>query len=716
MSNTTDPGNITKPSKWLSKVEMRFRTLERTWLKEAKRTKRVYESDDLDADGCATEPFNILFSNVETQLPALYNSTPRPDVQRRFTGTDEPISAAASQLAERTLEYLADTNGEEYESFDEAMRSSVLNALVPGLGQAKICFSDKDGYKSVYFERVAYDRFVWAYARAWKHVPWVAYGHDMTRADMEAQFPDAKNTDWFKKIDWNSVEIDSEDAPTPGDGRKEPTVLVWEIWDSVSKTVYFVSSVCRDEFLAEDPYPFNLTSKFPSPEPLRFIKKVDDLTPVPPYRFYASQAKELQSLTRRFTRVVNAIRVRGIYNSNIAEFASLLGQDSDNALVPSQGAMAFQDKPLEQQIWMMPVGELIQVAQSLALARQQVLSTIYQITGISDILRGDTDAGETAAAQKIKSQWGTLRIKRMQRDVQVFCRDAFRIAFEYASELFDPMTFKAITQVTYPTQVAQQGAQALLTQAQQVQQFAASMQTPIPPEVQAQFAKAVPQAQELLKQPSIEAVCGMLKNRFQRQYRIDIETNSTVDLEATEDKAAISEFMNAFGQMLAGIIPMVENGSMPFDAAKEIMLETTRRFRFGRQVEDALAQMKPPAGGGAGAQAQQAQLKDAQNAAELERVRADGARVALEDQKKINDIATQLSEARIRLAEQSSQHAMAINGLKNDFAGKNLTKDLSAHKDSVMKDVRELLTNAKADARVRQAQASAKTKTSNASV
>jgi chromosome segregation ATPase len=94
--------------------------------------------------------------------------------------------------------------------------------------------------------------------------------------------------------------------------------------------------------------------------------------------------------------------------------------------------------------------------------------------------------------------------------------------------------------------------------------------------------------------PTWEDVLELLQNPTERTYQIDVESNSTVDIEATEDKAAIAEFMNAMGQFISGIGPMVENGTMPFEAAKGMMIEIMRRFRFSKQVEEHLNMMQAP--------------------------------------------------------------------------------------------------------------------------
>jgi hypothetical protein len=120
-------------------------------------------------------------------------------------------------------------------------------------------------------------------------------------------------------------------------------------------------------------------------------------------------------------------------------------------------------------------------------------------------------------------------------------------------------------------------------------------------QVKTQIASAIAVGQEpppelmaRAETPALEDVLEFLGSSAQRTYLIDVESNSTVDIEATEDKEAIAEFMNAMGQFLAGVTPLVQEGILPFEAAKGMLLEIMRRFRFSKQVEEYLMQMQAP--------------------------------------------------------------------------------------------------------------------------
>jgi len=110
---------------------------EKDFRKNGERIIKIYGAEENDKT-----PFNILFGNTETLLPAIYSAVPRPVVNRRFKDED-PTGKAAAMAGQRLLEFLLDTNIDGYETFDEAMRHVVLDGLLPGRGLATIKYDAK---------------------------------------------------------------------------------------------------------------------------------------------------------------------------------------------------------------------------------------------------------------------------------------------------------------------------------------------------------------------------------------------------------------------------------------------------------------------------------------------------------------------------------------------------------------------------------------------
>jgi len=628
---------------WLQTISKREKQLKKSWLDRARKIVEIYD------DAEEKKRFNILYSNTETLLPALYNNPPRPEVQRRYTARnpqERQLDAAISQVAERTLEYLIDTNDEEYESFDAAVQAAVFDSLVPGQGQVRVRYKSEKGYQAVCWEHLAYDRFLWAFARKWEQVPWVAFGHDMVKEKFDKTFPEFVKTPAYAEINWEELGGAEETGDSDEGRRYGPTVLVWEVHEAETQKIYYVSDVAKEDFLLREDYPCDLSSRFPCPKPLHFVTKTSDLVPKPLYTLYASLSDDLDDVTRRLARVIRAIKVRGVYNSQIAEIERVLEAD-DNALIPSQNANSlFTEKGgVEANIWMLPIEQLVKVAQQLYVAQGNLKQTIFEMMGIADIQRGSTAAGETAAAQSIKDKWSSVRLKRSQKEVAKFCRSLLRIGVEMAGELFTPATLAAITRLPF-----QREAEVRAQMQQMLMQ-----------------ARAQGQQLQSLPPPPItwEQISASLKNQLLRTYRIDVETNSTIDLEATEDKEQIAEFMNGFGQMMAGFKPMVMEGVLDGQLVKEVMLEVTKRYRFGRRIETVLEQMQAPQ-----------PPQDDEGKAKLEKMAAEHARGQAQLQGQLLEAKGQIEVLQIQLAEAKVGGKLRENELTADFAGKLRSKDL----------------------------------------
>ncbi|MDN5006422.1 hypothetical protein ACFQZO_37045, partial [Bradyrhizobium sp. GCM10027634] len=106
-------------------------------------------------------------------------------------------------------------------------------------------------------------------------------------------------------------------------------------------------------------------------------------------------------------------------------------------------------------------------------ARKQLIDDVFQITGISDIVRGDTDPRETKGAQELKGQYASVRIRDRINEMARFGQQAARLTAEIISEQFQPQTLMEMTNIKLPTQaeidqqVLQQQIAALRAQAQQ---------------------------------------------------------------------------------------------------------------------------------------------------------------------------------------------------------------------------------------------------------
>lgn len=618
-------------------------TREKTYRKNGQKVVDLYEAKTPDST-----PFAIVYSNTETLQPALYNAKPIPIVSRRYKDED-PIGKIASEVSTRTLKYLIDDESPNYDSFDELIQTAVLDGLLTNRGLTRYKYSPPGGPfpERVCGESVRWDKFLHGYARTWKKVPWIAFEWDMSLEEVKANFPDAQLAE--RNL------LSEPDEPDETESREQRTGVtvykVWEIWDKASRQVIFISALSPRQPLKVVEDPLGLTNFFPVPKPLNFMRKVSTLLPTPLYEHYRSQAQELNEITRRLKAIIKAIKFRGAYNSAIEGIEKMLKAD-DNELVPVENLESMPDGQggIDKILWTVPINDLATTAQSLYQQRESVKQVIYEITGISDILRGASQASETATAQQIKNQWGSLRLKKMQKEVQRYVRDSLAIILEIAAGKFEVQTFQQMTGLPYPTEAQKQQVQQQMQAAemQAAQQAMMTGQQPQPPQVP-------PEIQKMLQEPTWEDVIGLLRNNVLLHYKTDIETNSTIDAEAAQDKQDISELLNALSQFLNGLAPLVEKGFMPFDIAKNMMLSISRRYNFGSQLEESLQQMAAPQPQGPDP-ADQAKLQQTQAEAQAAAVKAQTdmqlSQMEFENKKQLMALQLQVEQAQLEIKRQ----------------------------------------------------------------
>lgn len=507
------------------------------WRKAAKKCQDIYANEGKDED---RQKFNILFSNVETIVPAIYNSPPVPDVRRRFND-DDPDAKTVADVIERCISFAVDTS-----AFDKSMKSNVMDAVLPGRGVSRVQYmpfvgQDATGqptilYQQVYLQAVQWDDFRHGPAKTWEAVPWVAFRHLMTREQLVQLNPEVGPA---IKLDAAVDGFDDKNSNAPPDLFKR--AVVWEIWDKESKHVLFQAESYKNSMLAQMAPPITTEGFFPCPEPMRSIYRTDSLVPIEPYRLYAAQAKELDDITKRLAKLIKVMRWRGIRAKALGDaFEKIQGLD-DGELAPAENAMEVMQSQgsMENGVWLMPIDKLITVIRELAEQRERVKQVVYEITGIADIMRGASKANETLGAQQIKTQWGTLRVQELQKSVQSYARDVFRIMAEVIAEKFTPQVIALMTGVQLTPQQVQ-----------------------------------------------------LMQSDVTRKYRIDIETDSTIRADVTQAQQNISGFVQGLAQFTQAVGPMVQQGAMPPEVAIEMLVSFSRVFKLGRQVESALDSWK----------------------------------------------------------------------------------------------------------------------------
>lgn len=633
---------------WQAELKMADKH-EAKWRTRAKKVIDVYR-DDSNKDDVR---FNILWSNTQTQRPALYSSTPKPVVKRRHS-LDNPTMRKAAVMLERCLVYSLDPGG-AYD-FDRVGEKLILDYLLPGrmVARAKyhpilsertrvvesdtepdeLEFESNEEGKFIFEEKydelvdeetriyhVPWNQYRHAVANTWEDVWWIAFGNNfLTREEIIDQFGE-------EHADVPLVHIahseEKDGRPKEGEDREVKKAQVWEIWDKDARKVYAIVEG-YDKFLMNEEDPLGLRGFYPCPEPILIVETPDSLMPIPEYTLYQYQAEELNLITQRISNLVEAMKLAGIYPGSQKDLVTKLLKSKENALVPVEDWGAITERGgLSGIIEWIPLRDVADAWQRLMVHRATLVESIFELTGISDIQRGSTDPRETKGAQQIKASFASRRLLPKQQDTQRFFRDLFRIQAEIISEHFDTDTILRMAQMEGDPEAMQ--------------------------------------ARELLRDDAL------------RSFVIDIETDSTVAPDEAMDKQGVAEFTAALSTYLGQVFPIVQAAPSALGPLGKMMLWMARKFRIARDAEDELEdflqafqqmpQQQDAEAEKAKAEMQmkmqdmqsQAQIKMAESKAEIERKNMElKAQIAREERK------AQLEEEKLRLDIMEKQEKIRL--------------------------------------------------------
>lgn len=582
---------------WLSQIDSALKW-HSDWYDKGKKVLDRYIDKPLAAvETPQAFKMNVLWSNVETIKPALYAKTATPNVTRRFKDKD-PVGRWAAIILERVEAYELDTYDDDYN-----YRSAIEDYLLPGRGQVWIYYDPTVEGKSNDLrnpQRLTWEccrvrhlnwrDFLTNPARTWDEVWWVAKREYLTLEEAKAQRLDTTQMT-FEVQKANTQYKDDADAP-----ENIKKAAVWEIWSKTHGKTYFVSKNSPAILRTPTKPGLKFQEFFPCPRPLTTTTTPDSIIPVPDYVQYQDQAREIDRLTQRINLLTKALRVAGVYDGSQDAIGRLLEDTETNILIPCETyAVLAAQGGVEGSISFFPLGEIIAALKQCYESRSQALEVMYQITGISDIVRGASDPNETATAQQIKSQWGGLRIRDRQQEVQRFIRDTFRLKAQVHAQMYQPETLKAMSNVPLATSAEK----AQLQQRQQMQTQAAQMAQQNPqaaqqiaqqnPGLAQQIMKPLtPQEQEQLIEPAFDDVVALLRNSELRGFAVDIETDSTIMADEQAEKAARTEFTQAFTQFIEAWGPIIQAQPKITPVAGELLLFNTRAFKTADSLETAI--------------------------------------------------------------------------------------------------------------------------------
>ena len=562
MANGKDTVNHTYED-WYKTISGYERQYKR-WEARADRIVKKYK-DDSRYDRNPNARFNILWSNVQTIQPAIFARLPRPDVSRRFRDND-PIGRVASMMLERALEYEI----EHYGDYKSAMNNAVLDRLLGGRGVSWVRYEPHfavdeesepdDGYQvtedsdeaetleaqeienpeRIEYECAPVDYVHWKEfghtpgARTWEEVTCVWRKVYMSRPALVERFGEELGY----KIPLDTKPADDKNSYKPQDGQYE--AVIYEIWDKETGKALWLSK-SLGKIVDERDDPLQLENFFPCPKPLYSTLTTDSLEPIPDFVIYQDQARELDTLCDRIDGLINALKVRGVYDASSSELQRLFSEGENNTLIPVDNWMAFAEKQgMKGAIDLVDITPFAQALAQCYQAMEQVKGQIYELMGIADIQRGQTDPNETLGAQIIKSNNASGRLKTMQHAVVDFATSLLSIKAQIICNHFTDDTLVQIS-----------GAMQLSDQDKQM----------------------IPQA------------IALLRDQAAKNFRIEVTSDSMIYQDEQQEKQDRVAFLAAVGQYMQMALPAAQAAPELTPMLVEMLKFGVTAFKAGKQLE-----------------------------------------------------------------------------------------------------------------------------------
>jgi len=602
-----DPAKV--GAHWQQELERAQRYF-KSWHDRCVKIEKIYLDQQSDQTSAAKRRFPMLWANTSVMQPAVYARVPQPVVERRFKDA-QPVARIASELVERNLAYIGDEADidsimravrddfllcargtvwlryeADFEPLDMGVQPSdpAADGLAGGMNEAGAAQPEAISDERVCIDYVHWSDFLHSPARRWKDVTWVARRVPMTDEEMEKRFgPEAMASRAAEGSTGNKGASQAERLENEG------KTHVWEIWCKSENYTVWIADGSPVALEVSEP-PLDLTHFWPCPRPAYGTMSTSSLIPVPDYVYYQQQCEEIDLLTKRINKLTDQLRLKVFYPSGDGAVSPAIEKamrpENDMVMVPIPEWAAFTDKGGSKAIVTLPIDEVQKVIVACMQARKQLIEDVYQITGISDIVRGDTQASETATAQRIKSQWGSIRIRDRQAELARFARDIIRLAGEIICDQFQPETLMLVSGIRLPSMAEKQQVQMQMQQMQMAAMRAQLMGQPAPPP-----PDMPPQLQQMMQQPTIDEVVQLLRNDSIRGFQIEIETDSTIEPDEDAEKQRRMEFVQMVGGFMQQAGAMAQQSPMLVPVMVETLLFAARGFRAGRQLESTLEQV-----------------------------------------------------------------------------------------------------------------------------
>jgi len=299
---------------------------------------------------------------------------------------------------------------------------------------------------------------------------------------------------------------------------------------------------------------YGLTRFFPCTQPLVINQSTRNFWPTPEYFQVQDIIDDVSSIVTRMLQLTRAVRIRFLFDSSVRELASLIGENWASGEGTGMGIPNLQQSLMNGQgslanlVAYFPVDELMKGLQGMYVAFEQRLNMFYNITGFSDLIRGQTsDADKTYGERQLEGKFALNRMEPYQRAVQEWIKDNYQLALEFGLKMFSE---KTVDEYVTPQTLDDEDKQRYV------------------------------------------AALDLLKNNRRGRFRMDFETDSTISINQEWKRTKAIESANAITKMMESVaktaLDMPELADAELRIMKHVVGELTDGKLFMDEVTDAI--------------------------------------------------------------------------------------------------------------------------------
>jgi hypothetical protein len=431
------------------------------WCKAGDRITKVFlDERQNDSMFGANQRLNVFTANIQTLRAMMFGQVPRVEISRRYEDANDDAARVAAEMLERLA------NADVGKQFSYSLGMALDDRLLVGFGLARVAYEadfetiqhepmteyDENGEEyelapgyeeeSKTFEAapvyyVNWRDVRWSPARSWDELRWIAFRAYLTRDELIERFGETIG----KAVPMGKASKSTGKGGIQDDPWQKGEV--WEVWCREEQKVYWCAEG-MEVICDAKPDPLKLREFFPTPQFMIANPTSKQYAPRADYILAQDQYEEVNEVSTRITMLQKAIKVVGVYDKQADGVQRMLTEAANNELIPVDNWAMFAEKGgIKGQVDWLPIEEVAKALQYLRDYRTELLSLLFQVTGMSDIIRGSTQSGETATAQSIKAKFASTRVQFQQDEFARYATDLQKLRVEVMAIHFDDETLIA---------------------------------------------------------------------------------------------------------------------------------------------------------------------------------------------------------------------------------------------------------------------------------